>query len=70
MPVLGDAQLYRDDYDKNQKWSIILFSHGLGSNVNNYSALCGWWASHGYIVVSIQHDNDLVRIDFPKRLLK
>lgn len=49
---------------------MIVFSHGLGSNLNNYSSLCGWWASHGYIVVSIQHNQDRIRIDFPKKLVK
>ena len=49
---------------------MIVFSHGLGSNLNNYSSLCGWWASHGYIVVSIQHNKDFIRIDFPKSYVK
>ena len=70
MPVLGDASLCVDDHDSNEKWTVIVFSHGLGSNLNNYSALCGWWASHGYIVVCIQHDQDHVRIDFPSKLRK
>jgi predicted dienelactone hydrolase len=43
---------------------VIIFSHGLGSNMNNYSAICGWWASHGYIVVSIQHNHDRICLDY------
>jgi len=70
MPVLGDASLYINDHDKKQRWNVVVFSHGLGSNMNNYSSLCGWWASHGYIVISIQHHNDLVRIDFEKKLMR
>lgn len=62
MPVLGNATLYTNDSDPNEKWKVIIFSHGLGSNMTNYSSICGWWASHGYIVVSIQHDNDEIRI--------
>jgi hypothetical protein len=70
MPVLGNASLYLDDSDRNEKWKVVVFSHGLASNMNNYSCLCGWWASHGYIVVSVQHDHDRVRIEFEKELLK
>lgn len=68
MPVLGDASLYVND-SKDESWNVVIFSHGLGSNMNNFSAICGWWASHGYIVVSIQHSHDQVRIDFDKKLL-
>jgi predicted dienelactone hydrolase len=64
MPVLGDASLYVNDYEPDEKWNVIIFSHGLGSNLNNYSAMCGWFATHGYIVVSIQHNHDRVRIEF------
>lgn len=64
MPVLGDASLYVNDYEPDEKWNVIIFSHGLGSNLNNYSSMCGWFASHGYIVVSIQHNHDRVRIEF------
>jgi platelet-activating factor acetylhydrolase len=69
MPVLGDASLCVDDCNKEEKWKVVVFSHGLGSNLNNYSALCGWWATHGYIVVSIQHHHDRVRLDYGKELL-
>ena len=70
MPVLGDASFYTNDHDKEEKWTVVIFSHGLGSNLTNYSALCGWWASHGYIVVSIQHHHDYVRVTFPNSLRK
>ena len=68
MPVLGDASLYLDDSQPEEKWKVVVFSHGLGSNLTNFSCLCGWWASHGYIVVSVQHDHDHVRIEFDKKL--
>lgn len=70
MPVFGDASLYINDYQKDEKWKVIMFSHGLGSNMTNFSALCGWWASHGYIVVSVQHHNDRIRIEFGKEMLE
>ena len=67
MPVLGDASFYIDDSKPNEKWKVVIFSHGLGSNMTNYSCFCGWWASHGYIVVSPQHDRDQVRIQFGQK---
>ena len=55
MPVLGNASLYVDDDRKEEKFKVVVFCHGLGSNMTNYSCFCGWWASHGFIVVSPQH---------------
>ena len=69
MPVLGNASLYTNDSDGDEKWKVVVFSHGLGSNMTNFSAICGWWASHGYIVVSIQHNHDLIRIEFGKDMV-
>lgn len=31
--------------------------------MNGYSSICAWFASHGYIVVSVQHDHDEICID-------
>ena len=53
-----------------KKYKIVLFSHGLGANFNAYSCLTGWFASHGYIVVSIQHSHDRICVDNTKQNLK
>lgn len=64
MPVGQNAPLYKIDGKnvKNKEYKLIIFSHGLGSNMNHYSALCGWWATHGYIVICVQHYRDTIRI--------
>ena len=46
-----------------------MFSHGMGSNMTNYSCFCAWWASHGYIVVTPQHDKDYIRIHFDEEMM-
>jgi hypothetical protein len=32
--------------------------------MNGYSSICSWFASHGYIVVSVQHDHDEICVDY------
>ena len=34
---------------------VIIFSHGLGGMRTTYSGICCDLASHGYIVVSVEH---------------
>jgi len=46
-----DAQVQQ----RNQPFPVLIFSHGYGYNHNSYSALLGELASHGYIVVAINH---------------
>lgn len=55
MPAFNNTRFF-SSHDKKHK--IIIFSHGLGANMNGYSSICSWFASHGYIVVSVQHDHD------------
>jgi hypothetical protein len=31
--------------------------------MNAYSSICSWFASHGYIVVSVQHSHDKICVD-------
>jgi hypothetical protein len=31
--------------------------------MNAYSSVCGWFASYGYIVVSVQHNHDKICVD-------
>ncbi len=43
-----------------------MFSHGLGANLNAYSCVTAWFASHGYIAVSVQHPHDQICVDHRK----
>jgi hypothetical protein len=31
--------------------------------MNAYTSICAWFASKGYIVVSVQHDHDEICVD-------
>ncbi len=41
--------------ESNTAHPLIIWSHGLGGNRDAYAHLGKFWASHGYIVVHIQH---------------
>ncbi|CAL2030465.1 unnamed protein product [Caenorhabditis brenneri] len=40
---------------KQDKFPVIVFSHGLGGSRTFYSTLCTSLASHGYVVVALEH---------------
>ena len=43
-----------------QGFPIIIFSHGLSANRLLYTSLLGEWASHGFIVFSVEHDEKVL----------
>ena len=50
-------------FENNDKKLIpIIFSHGLGAHCNAYSTICNTLASHGYIVFSVDHSDDIVGV--------
>lgn len=63
LPAGGSAP-YAADQDNENAGKVIVFSHGLGAHLNAYSAFCSNWASHGYIVVSVNHERDEVCVDY------
>ena len=63
MPAINDANIFVEG-----AMGLVIFSHGLSLTMNAHSSYCSWLASQGYIVVSIQHSNDLVRFSFDEHL--
>lgn len=41
--------------DEEPVFPMILFSHGLGGTRTMYSSVCGEFASHGFVVVAVEH---------------
>ena len=54
--VNRDAQVITPE---DQKFPVIVFSHGLSANIHLYSILLKEWASHGFIIFSIDHDEEI-----------
>ncbi len=48
-PVFGKAE------KPNSKFPVVLFSHGLGGSREGGKRWAEHWASHGYVVVAMQH---------------
>lgn len=51
VPVLWQAPIL----DNNEKFPLIILSHGLGGNRTTYTTICSDLASHGYIVAAMEH---------------
>jgi platelet-activating factor acetylhydrolase len=43
------------DAPVGKRWPVLFFSHGVGCSRLMYSQICGELASHGYLVVAIEH---------------
>jgi len=55
-----DAGIIPSDLLRNgQKFPAIVFSHGLSANRNMYTGFARQWASYGYIVCCIDHDEQI-----------
>ena len=54
-----------------ERFPVILFSHGLGGSRDGGKLWAGHWASHGYVVVVMQHvgsDESLWKNDAPREV--
>lgn len=51
IPALWQAPLLEGD----EKFPVIVLSHGIGGNRTTYSAYCCELASHGFIVAAVEH---------------
>lgn len=46
-------------------WPVVLFSHGRGGNGSNLTAVAEDLASHGFVVVGVDHTFDSFAVQFP-----
>jgi len=53
--IISPQHLAQDE----QKFPAIVFSHGLSANRNLYTGFARQWASYGYIVFCIDHDEPI-----------
>ena len=64
IPASQDAQLLPPSPDLGGRWPVMVFSHGLGGTKNAYSHLTGSLASHGLVVVALEHRDGSAPISF------
>lgn len=62
MYVNVDAELLKVSHDRH---NVILFSHGVEGHMHSGSIICKFLASQGYIVFSIQHQEEIL-MDYEK----
>lgn len=53
-----NSKLAKTD-DDSHKFPVMVFSHGLAGHIHAYSIQIKEWVSHGYIVFSVDHDEDI-----------
>jgi len=63
IPVRRDAPLLTPR-DATTQWPVTVFSRGLGSTRNTYSHFCGSLASHGVVVMALDHRDGSGPISF------
>lgn len=55
--------------DKKQNYPVVLFSHGAGDSMEIQTTLSENLASHGFIVVAIDHTYTSAATEFPERVV-
>src|SRR5207237_3346343 len=60
-----DASVDAAPLTRNGGWPVILFSPGFGVEREVYAGLVEDLASHGYVVVAIDHPHDASVVQFP-----
>lgn len=53
-----DAMIIKQE-EKGKGFPVVVFSHGLSANIHLYSLQLKEWASNGFIVFSIDHDEEI-----------
>jgi pimeloyl-ACP methyl ester carboxylesterase len=60
-----DTHVYRNVAIADEKFPVLLFSHGYNSIANNYYALISEIVSHGYLVFALNHTYESTGTTFP-----
>lgn len=60
MDVQQDAPLAPETCDAGKKVNAVIVSHGLSSHLHGQSILCKQLASMGYLVFSLQHNENII----------
>src|SRR6186713_714484 len=63
VPAIRDAPLLTPS-TASKRWPVVVFSHGLGGLRNTYSHICGSLASHGAVVVALEHRDGSAPVSF------
>ncbi|KAA8573451.1 hypothetical protein EYC84_005036 [Monilinia fructicola] len=63
IPVRKNAPLLKPT-TSNNRWPVMIFSHGLGGSRNAYSHIVGSVASHGMIVIASEHRDGSTPISY------
>uniref|UniRef100_A0A914WP34 1-alkyl-2-acetylglycerophosphocholine esterase n=1 Tax=Plectus sambesii TaxID=2011161 RepID=A0A914WP34_9BILA len=56
-PAVWHDRLAAPSNDEQSKFPVVIFSHGLSACRHFYSAYCSALASHGFVVVAVEHRN-------------
>jgi hypothetical protein len=57
IPVARNAPLNSEFHDGTKMLQPLIFSHGLTSHKMNYSGLCREFASYGFLVIALNHND-------------
>lgn len=61
MGVNRDASVAEPD-DKVNGWPVVILSHGLSANIHMYNFLIKEWVSHGFVVLSVDHEEKILGV--------
>ncbi|QYA26153.1 hypothetical protein G3I01_11725 [Gramella sp. MT6] len=60
-----ETKVYRETRVADEEFPVLIFSHGYNSKANGYYALLTEIASHGYIIIALNHTYESTGSSFP-----
>ena len=64
------THVYKDAPMVNSNFPVLIFSHGYGSNASGYYSILTEIASHGYIIINMNHTYESLGTTFPDGSIK